>query len=34
MIEERTLFDDRLIEWLKQTSKEAPEQLRSGSKKP
>ena len=34
MIEERTLFDDRLIEWLKQTSKEAPEQLGSGSKKP
>src|SRR6266480_181116 len=34
MIEERTLFDDRLIEWLKQTSKGASEQLPSESKKP
>jgi len=34
MIEESTLFDDRLIEWLRRTSKEAPEQFPSESKKP
>jgi proline iminopeptidase len=34
MIEESALFDDRLTEWLEQTSEEAPEPLRSRSKKP
>ena len=34
MIEESTLFDDRLIEWLRRSSKEAPEQFPSESKKP
>jgi proline iminopeptidase len=34
MIEETTLFDDRLIEWLRRTSEDVPERLRSESKKP